>query len=408
MLAILATHPIQYQAPVWKLLAARGRVPFEVLYLSAHGVEPTLDPGFGEVFRWDLDLLGGYPHRFPDGPAPRELGGFWAMGLPRCFRKLLGTGRCRALLVPGWHVRACWEAVWLADRMGMAVWISGDSNDIKKDALTKRLVKRLVVGGLLRRVDRFLYVGEATRRLFRSYGAPEAALVRAPHAVDNDRLAHQAAAERPRRAALRRAWGIPEDAFCVLFAGKLESKKRPEDVFAALRLLKTIDPGRTYHALFVGAGVRAAALREQCHVVFDAKGMGAIAAKGFGAPMASFAGFLNQSEIPRAYIAADVLVLPSESSETWGLVVNEALACGLPCVVSDACGSAEDLVTPLDPRLCYPVGDVEALARAIQHVAEHPPSAQAMSALIAKFDFAANAEAIERLWGEIGGERRVR
>ena len=401
MLAILATHPIQYQAPVWRLLAARGRVPFEVLYLSAHGVEPTLDPGFGEVFRWDLDLLGGYPHRFPDGPAPRVLGGFWASGLPRCFRVRLRSGTYRALLVPGWHVRACWEAVWLADRLGMSVWISGDSNDIKEDASPKRLMKRLLIGGLLRRVDRFLYVGEATRRLFRSYGAAEAALVHAPHAVDNARFAQQAAAERLRRDAIRRIWGIPDDAFCVLFAGKLETKKRPGDVVAALRLLKTIDPGRTYHALFVGAGVQAAALREQCHVVFDAKGMDAIAAKSSGVPMASFTGFLNQSEISRAYAAANVLVLPSESSETWGLVVNEALACGLPCVVSDACGSAEDMVTPMDPRLCYPVGDVEALARAIQHVAEHPPSAQAMSALIAKFDFVANAKAIERLWTEV-------
>ena len=251
--------------------------------------------------------------------------------------------------------------------------MAGDSNDIRKDPLPKRLVKRLLVGGLLRRVDRFLYVGEATRRLFRSYGAPESALVRAPHAVDNARFAQQAVAERPRRAALRRAWGIPDEAFCVLFAGKLESKKRPGDVIAALRVLRTVDPGRTYHALFVGRGRPADALKRECRVVFDAKGEVPTAAMDTGSPPASFAGFLNQSEISRAYVAADVLVLPSESSETWGLVVNEALACGLPCVVSDACGSAEDLVTPLDPRLCYPVGDVEALARAIRHAAEHPP-----------------------------------
>ena len=404
MLAILATHPIQYRAPIWKLLAARGRVPFEVLYLSAHGVDPTLDPGFGEVFRWDLDLLGGYPHQFPDGPVPRELGGFWATGLPRCFRGRLRSRRYRALLVPGWHVRACWEAVWLAQRLGIPVWMAGDSNDIRKDPLAKRLVKRLLVGGLLRRVDRFLYVGEATRRHFRSYGAQETALVRAPHAVDNARFAQQAAAERPRRVALRRAWGIPDKAFCVVFAGKLEPQKRPLDVVTALRVLRALDPRRTYHAMFVGAGIQADTLRRQCQVVFDAKGAVATSAGEPSSPYASFPGFLNQSEIPRAYVAADVLVLPSES-ETWGLVVNEALACGLPCVVSDACGSAEDLVAPLDPELCYPVGDVEALGRAIRHVAEHPPSAQAMAALIAKFDFAANAEAIERLWNEVGGER---
>ena len=97
MLAILATHPIQYRAPVWKLLASRGRVPFEVLYLSAHGVEPTLDPGFGEVFRWDLDLLERVSAPVPRRAAPRELGGFWATGLPRCFRESAaeaeGTGR---------------------------------------------------------------------------------------------------------------------------------------------------------------------------------------------------------------------------------------------------------------------------------------------------------------------------
>ena len=170
--------------------------------------------------------------------------------LPRSLR----SGKYRALLVPGWHVRACWEAVWLAHRLGIPVWMAGDSNDLGKDPLPKHLVKRLLVGGLLRRVDRFLYVGEATRRLFLSYGAPDGSLVRAPHAVDNARFLQQAGAERPGRAALRRAWGIPEDAFCVLFAGKLESKKRPGDVIAALRLLRTLDPGRTYHALFVGAG----------------------------------------------------------------------------------------------------------------------------------------------------------
>ena len=404
MLAILATHPIQYRAPVWKLLASRGRVPFEVLYLSAHGVEPTLDPGFGEVFRWDVDLLSGYPHRFPDGVAPRELGGFFATGLPRCFRERLRSGRYRALLVPGWHVRACWEAVWLAHRERIPVWIAGDSNDIRKDSLARHLAKRVLVGGLLRRVDRFLYVGEATRRLFRSYGAPECALVRAPHAVDNDRFRTQADADRPRRKEVRRAWRIPEGAFCVLFAGKLDSIKRPGDVVAALRLLKTMDPGRTYHQLFVGAGSQAAALKADSRVLFGATSDVPAAAVDPVSPSASFVGFLNQSEITRAYVAADVLVLPSES-ETWGLVVNEALACGLPCVVSDACGSAEDLVTPLDSELCYPAGDVQALARAIRHAAEHPPSSEAMSALIGKFDFAANVEAIERLWGEIAVDR---
>ena len=78
-------------------------------------------------------------------------------------------------------------------------------------------------------------------------------------------------------------------------------------------------------------------------------------------PMASFAGFLNQTEVSRAYVAADVLVLPSDYSETWGLVVNEAMASGLPCIVSDHCGCAEDL-GKIAPNSVYECGNIEQLA----------------------------------------------
>jgi glycosyltransferase involved in cell wall biosynthesis len=74
-----------------------------------------------------------------------------------------------------------------------------------------------------------------------------------------------------------------------------------------------------------------------------------------------FAGFLNQSEIIKAYVAADVLVLPSDGGETWGLVVNEAMACGLPCIVSDQVGCGPDLVTR-DTGAIFRLGDVQQLA----------------------------------------------
>jgi glycosyltransferase involved in cell wall biosynthesis len=76
----------------------------------------------------------------------------------------------------------------------------------------------------------------------------------------------------------------------------------------------------------------------------------------------TFTGFLNQSEISQAYVAADCLVLPSDEGETWGLVVNEALACGLPAIVSDRCGCAEDLALPLGEEYVYQCGDIMELA----------------------------------------------
>ena len=122
-------------------------------------------------------------------------------------------------------------------------------------------------------------------------------------------------------------------------------------------------------------------------------------------PSASFAGFLNQTEISRAYVAADALVLPSDPGETWGLVVNEALASGLPAVVSAACGSAEDLVVPLDPRLCFPLGDIEALAAGIRHLVDHPVPAAAIAEHIARYDFSATVDTLETLWRALAESR---
>ena len=217
----------------------------------------------------------------------------------------------RSSFLAGTYVPAGRRSGWRVDSGSPSGWpVTATTSGRTPLRGTSRSVR--LVGGLLRRVDRFLYVGEATRRLFRSYGAPESALVRAPHAVDNGRFAEQSDADRPRTEGDPSFLGNPRHAFCVLFVGKLESKKRPTEVIAALGLLKRMDPGRTYHALFVGAGNQATALKGKCRVAFDAKGgMSAGAAASELVP-ASFTGFLNQSEITRAYVAADVLVLPSD------------------------------------------------------------------------------------------------
>ena len=64
VLAMLTTHSIQYQVSLWQALALDGRVPFEVWYLTSHGVRPSTDREFGQTLSWDIDTLSGYPHRF--------------------------------------------------------------------------------------------------------------------------------------------------------------------------------------------------------------------------------------------------------------------------------------------------------------------------------------------------------
>ena len=157
------------------------------------------------------------------------------------------------------------------------------------------------------------------------------------------------------------AWGIPPDNLCFLFAGKLEQKKRVLDLLNALRLACNAQPH--IHLLVVGTGD----LMEQSVQLVG----------GAGLPV-SFAGFLNQSEMPKAYAAADCLVLPSDFGETWGLVVNEAMVCGLPAIVSDRVGCGPDLVINGVTGAVFPFGDVGQLAQGMVEMAADHTRRQSM------------------------------
>jgi len=216
----------------------------------------------------------------------------------------------------------------------------------------------------------------------------------APYAVDNERFADQAQSLRAQRSELRRAWGIPPASFCLLFCGKFVAKKRPADLIATANWVRADGRLPNIHLLFVGAGELGNELRSACTVVYDAERSGISGGcvdTGIGSPShrppASFAGFLNQTEISRAYVAADCLVLPSDYGETWGLVVNEALASGLPCVVSDACGCAEDLISPADPQLTFPYADISGLAEAIVQSCRRRRSPEEIGRLVANQSF---------------------
>jgi glycosyltransferase involved in cell wall biosynthesis len=371
MLAILTTHPIQYQAPLWQALARDKRVPFEVWYLTNHGIQPSPDQEFGKTFAWDVDTTLGYPHRFLARTRSSTPSQFWRCRLGERLRKRIRESGATALWIQGWQVAAYWQAVREARAAGIEVWLRGESNDLAPVPAWKRPIKRLQLGWLFRRVDRFLTIGATNRRLYQKFGVPGSRLYNAPYAVDNERFAKQAEALRPKRSELRGEWGIPENAFCVLFCGKFIGKKRPMDLIAAARKLHQDGRLPNVHLLFVGSGELDPELRRACHVVFDAEAALYPAKSPASSIPASFAGFLNQTEISRAYVAADCLVLPSDHRETWGLVVNEALASGLPCLVSDACGCAEDLA---GNSRSFPMGDVPALALKLLELAKNDPS----------------------------------
>lgn len=371
MLIILSTHPIQYQVPLWQALARDGRVPFEVWYLCDHGTRVSHDQEFGTQFAWDLDMLAGYPYQFLKTPDDVTPSSFWKCRLKESLRDRLRSSGARVLWIQGWQVAGYWQAVHEARCAGVKVWLRGESNDLAPaPAAWKQLLKRLLLGWLFGRVDKFLCIGKANRRLYESHGIKADRLLSAPYCVDNERFKQQAESVRTQRSEIRKHWGIAEDAFCVLFCGKFIPKKRPMDLVKAAALLMKDGRLPKVHLLFTGSGELGPELRAACHVVFDAETLNfQLSTFNLEAPHASFAGFLNQTQISEAYVAADCLVLPSDYGETWGLVVNEAMASGLPCVISDHCGSAEDLGTK-PPNQTFPFGDCAALADCLSKLAQ--------------------------------------
>ena len=164
----------------------------------------------------------------------------------------------------------------------------------------------------------------------------------------------------------------------VLFAGKLVPFKRPLDLIDAIGALGR--DGSEVAVIVAGAGE----LKE----TMDTR------AKNLKVSLYNL-GFRNQSEMPAVYAASDVLVLPSDGSETWGLVANEALACGLPIVLSDAVGAGPDLVETTDTGRIFPMSNIAALAEAIGSVLTSQPPPAAIAAKSAAYSPAAAAEGVE-------------
>ncbi|MCP9900247.1 glycosyltransferase [Cyanobium sp. Cruz CV13-4-11] len=363
-LLIAGSHPIQYQTPLFQALSTAPGVRSDVLYLTLPDAR-TQGLGFGVSFEWDVPLLEGYAwHEATSGRGRGITSGYRGVWLARPLGELgFGPGRERpdALLLTGWHFLGMVQLFSAARLQGLPVLLRMDSNAFRP----RPWPLTLAYWFLFRGVSVGLPVGTANARWYRQFGVPQKRLVPSPHFVDNAYFSERAGALRPRREELRQRWSIPREAFCFLFAGKLQPKKRPFDLLEALRLL-LVDPlAPPVHLLLVGTGP----LEEGCR---------ALAAQ-HRLPV-SFAGFLNQSEMPSAYAVADSLVLPSDHGETWGLVVNEAMACGLPAIVSDQVGCAEDLVIEGRTGLVSPVGQPAALAAALGRMAADPAAAARMGA----------------------------
>lgn len=341
-LAVVASHPVQYHSPWYRRLTAQ--VDLHVYYAHRATAQDQADAGFGVPFQWDSDLLGGYAYSWLSNRARRPGSDrFFGCDTPSILAELRRQ-RFDAVLVNGWNSLCYWQAVRGAKSCGLPVIVRGDSQLPTPRSLFRRMVKKLAYPRLLNRFDAFLSVGSRNSEYLRSYGVASDRIFRVPHCVDNDFFRSSAESARSDFITLQDRFAIPHDTTAFLFVGKFLPRKRPLDFLNALDRLK--HTGDRVWGLLVGSGPLEKEMREH--------------AAQNDTPC-SFAGFLNQRQIGAAYALADVLVLPSNAEETWGLVVNEAMACGVPAILSDGVGCAPDLVVEGKTGFTYPDGDLKEL-----------------------------------------------
>jgi glycosyltransferase involved in cell wall biosynthesis len=373
-LAVIASHPVQYHAALFRILARQ----LDLTVFFAHRATPQdqADAGFGVRFDWDIDLLSGYTHHFLANLAKTPgVGRFAGCDTPEIGTRL-AEGRFDAVLLLGWHLKSYLQALFAARRCGLPVLARGDSQLVTPRSPAKKAAKTLFYPPFLRLFDSALYVGQRSRAYWIHYGYPESALFFSPHCVDTEWFAARATEEA--RTALRGRLGLAPQTRAILFAGKLVPFKRPLDVVHASANLKA--QGRDIVILVAGAGPAEEELRHAARVA--------------EVPLYAL-GFCNQSQMPGIYAAADILVLPSNARETWGLVANEALACGRPVVLSDAVGAAPDLVGDGSVGRVFPVGDIAALAKSVGGLLAAPPTPIAMIAKSQAYSPSAAADGIE-------------
>lgn len=360
---VLATHVVQYASPLFRLLARDPRLEILVGYCSLQGAEPGFDPEFGVQIQWDVPLLDGYPWvLLPNKSLRPGLGHFWGLWNPSLW-KLVRKGNFDAVVIYTGYMRASfWLAVLAAKSAGAPVLISTDSTTLKSRERKrwKEWLKPFIVRRVYSLVDMIMAASNASKKLAMQLGIPEKRIRIIRSGMDKEAwLARVANFD---RASVRAGWDIPENAKVILYCAKLQHWKRPLDLLEAFA--KADLPG-TY-LVFTGEGPQRSEVESRAHAL-------RIAAR------VRVLGFVNLSQLPSFYQAADLFVLPS-AYDPCPLVVAEAMFSGLPVIMSDAVLGRLEMIDDGKSGYLYRCGDVNLLAEILKKVLGDTPELETLKA----------------------------
>ena len=376
-LAIVASHVIQYQDPFFRLLAQDPEVDLTVLYCSRAGAETYRDEDMKTTLAWDIDLLQGYHYRFLRNFARNSNAGYGRLINPGIVPALIRGRYDAVIFMFGWGavtallgMAACWIT-------GTPFFMYGDSSFPPPERTLKAKLRAWLLRRLFARATGFMVSGKLNADYYRHYRADERTFFLLPWAVDNDRFTAASAA------GLRERYAIPAGSVVILFSAKLVPRKDP---MTLLRAFEAMPHRGDASLVFMGDGE----LRSELEMYV----------RDHQIENVHFIGFINQRDIPGHYAMSDVFVLPSVY-EPRGAVINEAMVCGLPVIVTDRCGSIGDIVLENENAFIYPAGDPVALRDALETIVSDDALRARMGersrAIIAEWDFARGVRGVRQM-----------
>lgn len=327
-LAIITTHPIQYNAPFFKVLAERNNIQIKVFYTWSQSKNGFFDKEFNKEIKWDIPLLDGYDYEFVENIAKNpSTKHFFGINCPTLNNKISEWNPDK-ILIYGWSNKAHFKV--LKHFKGkINIYFRGDSTNLDKSFIIKNFFRRLFLKNIYKKIDYAFYVGIQNKKYFLNSDLKENQLFYLPYSIDNERFKDDINKNYEQLAKIFKAnLGLTENDIVIAFIGKFVQKKNPIFLLKAVKKFNKLN-NESIKLLFVGNGKLENKLKSLSESDNNIK----------------FLPFQNQKEIPVIYRLCDIYVLPSKGPhESWGLSVNEALASNRLILISDKVGCADDLI----------------------------------------------------------------
>lgn len=337
-----------YRIPVFNALARMEGIDFSVIFFAE--TDTTLR-------RWRVhkDEIR-FPYRVL--PSWRWRAGKHNILINRGLWSALTKLSPQVIICGGYNYLASWEALLWARRhqTEFVLWSESNANDARSGRLWTEALKSY----FLKKCNRFVVPGKASVEYMKTFGAPAASILIAPNAIDNSWFSKHSENVRTRANEFREKLKLPPR--FILFVGRLVPEKGVFDLIEAYAKLDRSIRSEV-GLVFAGDGVSRKELMQRGEQISP----GSIC----------FPGFAQREDLAAYYALAEALVLPTHS-DTWGLVVNEAMACGLPIIVTNVAGCAADLVEQGWNGYVVPPRDADKLCTAIDSIVRQPELRQVM------------------------------